>query len=353
MAPPSESTLEQLRLFQENALPGVLEHNAEAIFALDHDELKSFLDDLKTIKILRQTREELLKRFSAICPKYTPNLAKSRSNSSDAKHAYIQDILLLGNSIIAKSPVDYIGLVYNPIPEALEDYDLSSLGDNPVLKGILEKILKTSLESKQKVEQKVDYLEGKLLVVESENTELKDKVAILEARLGINDPSDNVRPTDSPGDIEIPSEPEMAETRPVKGVVKTANAFIGDIQAPCSSNDIQEHIKNNTTVSPKLSDITQIKIRGDNLAFRVTVPKNKLQEVISQTVWGEHIKAEPYDPNRSMKSRPAKGPVPKFQKKFPKKPKFQNRQPNKQSPLFQTNTPIRSSYDDLYLANKE
>ena len=70
--------------------------------------------------------------------------------------------------------------------------------------------------------------------------------------------------------------------------------------------DIQNHINSNTTVNPKTSDICKLKVRGENLAFKVTVPKNKLNEVIAKSIWDENITAELYNPQK-QKLRTPKG----------------------------------------------
>ena len=57
-----------------------------------------------------------------------------------------------------------------------------------------------------------------------------------------------------------------------------------------------------------MTDIHKLKVRGENLAFKVTVPKNKFHDVTAESVWGSAIRAELYNPKN--KSNPEKQKVP-------------------------------------------
>ena len=94
------------------------------------------------------------------------------------------------------------------------------------------------------------------------------------------------------------TEPVATIARPVIAAVETAYAFIGNIQSPCSAYDIQTHITSKTTLTTKLSDIQELDIKSDKLAFKVAVPKNKLNLLTNPSVWSKGIRAELYKPQK-------------------------------------------------------
>ena len=188
---------------------------------------------------------------------------------------------MLGNSIIAKNPVEQIDLVYTSIPIMIDEFDLSALNEQPALKATFEKIVQTSVDNKHKA----DTLEARVSKLEIEKGTLENRLAILEARLGLGDPNapGNVEPVNNVEEPQIieqvephiidvaepqiidhqqltPINPEPrpvkgVEPKPVVGVIKTTHAFIGNVQAPCSRYDIQQMVKNKTSVNLNMSDI--------------------------------------------------------------------------------------------------
>ena len=301
MATPLTIThVDQLVQVHHPSLPDIFVHNAECIFNSEHEKITEIIDP-KTPSVLNKIRAALLKRFAELVPKFSPDLANKVAVDTKNKHTFVQDIILLGCSIVAKAPVENIDLVYINVPEETADYDLSEL--QPGLKNVIDKLLQNAETNKREI-----------LSLKSETLSLKTEVAILKARLG--DPIEPIEPcisqidnNDQPAIDILPiieREPKLIEARPVKGAIKTTQAFIGGVLPPCSPFDIQSHIKKNTSVNPKISDIHKVEIRGEKLAFRVTVPKHKLHEVIADSVWDNHIIAEPYNPQK-QKSRTPKG----------------------------------------------
>ena len=279
--------------------------HAESIFTLNHEQITAILDN-RTCKTLNDIRQALLIRFSEVCPRFTVETARFRDHNSPNKDVIVQDILLLGNSIVNKGPVEHIELVYE-LDETVE-YDLD---DHSVLKQVVKDLLKNT-------KREMGSLKNEIMLLKNENMNLTNELTILKAQLCL-DESDEIEidcsETDKPvvPDLdnlpvsEEKTEPPKMNARPVKGVRKTANVFIGSVQSPCNKFDIQNNIKENTSVNPKISDIHALKVKGNNLAFRVTVPKDKLHEVISESVWDSYITAEIYDPQRPQKFRVPKG----------------------------------------------
>ena len=317
MAESSSFILDVLSKLKDKDLPDMFSKHAESIFILNHDEITAVLDQ-KTTKNLNNIRKALLVRFSELCHKYTPESVRYRAIETHNRLDFVQDILLLGNSIVNKGPVENIELVY----EVDNSLDL----DNPsAMKEIVKQLL-----------QCTKVLKDEVLQLKNENVNLSNELALLKTRLDLDEPDEieiDGSETDKP-DLheldELPvsenkTEPPKIKARPVKGVIKTANVFIGSVQSPCTKFDIQTNIQLNTSVNPKISDIHELKVRGNSLAFRVTVPKDKLHEVISESVWESHITAEIYDPQRPQKYHVPKGI--NSNKGSNRKPPFRNSRP--------------------------
>ena len=193
--------------------------------------------------------------------------------------------------------------------------------------------------------------------VRDENLALKDRVAILEVQIADLKAGANIQHSQSELSNEGKDEPDQIDDnidqdvteiprqpRQVIGAVRTAEVFIGRVAAPCSAYDIQNHIKKNTSVNPKISDIREIKVRGRNKAFRVNIPKDKLNEVIAESVWGSDITAERYDPNRPKSFNQPRGAKTNSHKTTNRDQPFrnQNRKPQSQyRPSYHGN--VRSS----------
>ena len=186
---------------------------------------------------------------------------------------------------------------------------------------------------------------------------LSHEVAMLKARIDIDDPNDHdIVQTDNDNDIlpvtvDLPSSENDSEPRPVRGAIKTTDVFIGDVLPPCSAVDIQNHIKTNTSVNPKMTDIQKLTVRGENLAFKVTVPKNKFHEVTSESVWGNAIRAESYNPQKQKKPRTPKGAKSNNRKRVNRNQTFRNQKPNSSRPneqIYHANDWPLSSRDQYY-----
>ena len=90
----------------------------------------------------------------------------------------------------------------------------------------------------------------------------------------------------------------------------------------------------------KPSDIQELDIKSDKLAFKIAVPKNKINVLISPSIWGKGIKAEMFNPRRPKMIQTPKGA----------KPNANRRVPNRyQKPFRDTNpTTYRPSYNHTW-----
>ena len=71
-----------------------------------------------------------------------------------------------------------------------------------------------------------------------------------------------------------------------------ASVFLGKVDPNIPKQNIRKHLRNKRNIDIKLSDIKELPTVGICNAFKITVPKNKLDLAI--TGWSGGIKAEPY-----------------------------------------------------------
>ena len=317
------TNIDQLPHIHDKGLPTTINHNYECIFNSNHEIVTKILDD-RTTSVLNDIREVQLIKFAELRPEFSVELAIPRNVVGKNKKSFVQDILLLGNSIVAKAPVDKVEeLVYN-LPKEADKFDLSN---QTGMKNALTYLLKITEEQKREI-----------CSLKNEKSMLRDELAILKARLGLENPNDHdIVQTDNDNDILpvtdiLPISEYEGEPRPVRGAIKTTDVFIGDVLPPCSAVDIQNHIKTNTTVNPKMTDIQKLKVRGENLAFKVTVPKIKFHEVTAESVWGNAIRAESYNPQKQNKPRTPKGAKSNNRKRVNRNQTFRNQNSNSRRP---------------------
>ena len=294
--------IDQLSQFSDQSLPLIYLHNVVCIFNSEHENLTKILDS-KTPTILMKIRQSQLIKVEELDSKFEAKHAHKRNVKTD-KHYIVQDILLLGKTLAVKSPVENLDQLVYAFPEETDELDTLDLSDPTVLKNTIKQLFKTTKDQKHEIG-----------LLKENRDALATEVAILKARMGLDDPNEEVSaqagkpipsvPNDLPeADEPQVSEPQVSEPRPIKGVVKTTNIFIGSIAPPCTTTDILDHIKGKTTFTPKLTDITKLKVRGENLAFKVSVPKNKVNEVLNKSTWDEGIIAELYNPQKQQLRMP-------------------------------------------------
>ena len=97
--------INQLSQCHNKGLPAIFHHNAECIFTSNHDDVTKILD-ARTTSVLDDIKKAQLIHFAELCPEFRVELAIPRNVVGRNKSSFVQDILLLGNSIVAKGPVD-------------------------------------------------------------------------------------------------------------------------------------------------------------------------------------------------------------------------------------------------------
>ena len=81
-------------------------------------------------------------------------------------------------------------------------------------------------------------------------------------------------------------------------IVHTAGIFLGNIDPRVTKQDIKKQISLNHKFEVKLSCIEKLPTRGINNAFKITVPKDKLD--LAMTGWKPRVKVEPYTLNKPL-----------------------------------------------------
>ena len=333
---------DQLTHLLVQSWPEVVTGSADSIFKLDHEHIKQILNN-KTTTQLSKIRVPLVKKFEEINPSYKADLARTRSAQHDPKEVFVNDILLLGTSIANKTPVEDIHLVYVSVPNETTGQNLTETTTLSELTEVVKHLLQTSETNKREI----GVLKNEIAALRNDKLSLSTEVAKLKAQLDIDDPSDLenspeldpsidlvdnevqpihsnltepvvaavARPVVAAVENELQSnltEPvatiarpiTAAVARPVIAAVETAYVFIGNIQSPCTAYDIQTHITSKTTLTTKLSDIQKLDIKSDKLAFKVAVPKNKLNLLTNPSVWSKGIRAELYKPQKPKGAKP-------------------------------------------------
>ena len=206
----------------------------------------------------------------------------------------------------------------------------------------LTEVVKHLLQTSETNTREIGVLKNEIVALRNDKLSLSNEVAKLKAQLNIDDPNDleNIPEIDLSLDLvdnEVQpihsnltepvaepvatvarpvvaavenerqsnvTEPVATVARPVIAAVETAYAFIGNIQSPCSAYDLQTHITSKTTLTTKLSDIQELNIKSDKLAFKVAVPKNKLNQLTNPSVWSKGIRAELYKPQKPKGAKP-------------------------------------------------
>ena len=337
--------LDFLNLITDEGYAKTFMHNLNAYFRYSIFDIPKILED-RDIEPLKELRESLLKTVSELFHEYAGKTAINRQN----RKLVISDIMALGKTAVFKKIDEKLDEAYKPEP-------ILNLSDP-------EEMIKFVMKLKTDQDAANISLRNANNTLKAENDELKTRLAICEANLGIytgsnhtellesqvpsdlgeqesdsDSDSDNssvqpqnssrikrtlrnakvIKASDHPVSVRAASNPV-----PVQAATKSTYAFIGNVRTDCTSESIFEHITENIKVPVKRTDIKELSIKSNTKAFMVTVPQGLLNKVISN--WPVNIKAEPYTlpkPKNSAR-RPAKG-TPKRQQKFRGSFKIPNR----------------------------
>ena len=90
----------------------------------------------------------------------------------------------------------------------------------------------------------------------------------------------------------IAKKKKSKKQNPLRAAPTYSSAFIGNVHTDITKQDIKEWICDEHSIETNLSEIEKLKTVGKSSAFKISVPKEKLQQTI--TGWPNGIKAEPF-----------------------------------------------------------
>ena len=155
--------------------------------------------------------------------------------------------------------------------------------------------------------QVVTQLRSDMQELKTEVLELRELCTQYRQQLGIetnlltqpNQP--DLHQSEQPSEMNVPGTPAKDETprhigalNPIRVVPRRKSCvFIGDLEPPFTKNDILKYTRDVINVPLIMSDIIELPTRSGSKAFKVSLPKNNLNQVI--TGWKRKgVKAEPY-----------------------------------------------------------
>ena len=262
----------------DKAFPDVFITNLDQIFNCGVKYIPNLLVG-RSKKILQQLRDNLV------------SLLKSKSTEFESKPAvlgrkrddFIKEIVLIGEKIARpNTSVDLSGIFK-------EAEDLSQ--NNQLIRVVTQ--LRLAMQE-----------------LKSEVVVLRELCARYEQQLGIennmlpqlnqpdqlqSDQPSEINPSGTSAEDETPmliGAPELCN--PIRVVPRRKSCvFIGDLEPPFTKNDILKYTRDVINVPLIMSDIIELPTRSGSKAFKVSLPKNKLNQVI--TGWKRKgVKAEPY-----------------------------------------------------------
>ena len=299
----------------------------------------------RKLALITKLRKELL---STVLTKF-PEFAEQTPLPHSTKDDKISDIIILGHALARPEGSNDLQNIFikETVPLSAGVSHLEALKDPDTLVAVVTQ-MKFELDAAKSDIETIKTENETLLI---KNEELKSRLVICEAKLGIVDKSketsvgkSEVSSSDSAEDTGDDSDTEVLQARKQKKIMKTKNskkslhevqivpleavseptfAFIGNAKLTCSRESIHEHITKNINLKIKLSDIQELPITCKMRAFKVAIPRKDLQQLISSD-WPIGIKVEPHDissHNMSAHKVPL-SQLPKGKKKFNKQWKF-------------------------------
>ena len=259
----------------DKAFPDVFITNLEQIFSCTVKDIPELLTS-RGRKILEQLRDNLI---SLLISKFSEFKSKSvvlGKNRDDI----IKEIVQIGEKIARPNT----------------SVDLSSMFKET-----------EDLSQNDQLIRVVTQLRSDMQELKSEVVELRKLCAHYKQQLGIevnlltqpNQP--DLLQSEQPSEINIPGTPAEDETpmhigapNPIRVIPRRKSCvFIGDLEPPFTKNDLLTYTRDVINVPLIMSDITELPTRSGSKAFKVSLPKNKLNQVI--TGWKRKgVKAEPY-----------------------------------------------------------
>ena len=307
--------------------------NLEKIFNSHVSDIPKIFKERK-LPITKELRFELLNKVATKFPDFENRVPLSRKLKDDV----VSDILKLGHALARPNIHNELESVYEtvvvsetlPVSNELNPEDLK---DTDTLVSVIMK-MRLDLDA---ATANILTLKGENNSLSNENNDLKLRLGICEASLGILDKSmetssskSSSSPESSSSDIGNDSDSDNHHARkpktlrkkvkknikftssknitceipslhkshvvPLAGGSVTTYAFIGGVSQACSRQSIKDHISN-IDLNVSLDDIQLLNTRRDLRAFKVAIPHSDLQKLMT-SVWPAGIKVERFDSSK-------------------------------------------------------
>ena len=271
--------------------------------------------DHKKLSVLNTLRETLLTYVAALLPDYTSK--QSRKGQDKAK--VIKDIIALSRSIVKAEPDADLEAVYKDSEPQLDltNHETSTMYIKQIKRKLDE--TKSELEATKSEFSEFKLEQSKMMEEISSLREIIRTLTIeqkLPSRPNRSDscPSDSseepdTSDTDSESDnsvLHLPNRTKKlrGQRKQLEGVPKKGFAYVGNVSEDCTPNDVHRHIRKNSKVKVEKSSIKEITKKGKTKAFKVTMDKCDVQELLTNTKWPKHVEVRPFTLPKTNGSKP-------------------------------------------------
>ena len=318
MATVSIKTANDLKHICDTSFPEVFIPNIGNIYAHTDKDIYTILDS-KSRTIIKDLWAKLI---SWLQEQYEPCKNRSPLACKQKKTEIIPEINLICRFLTASidnKPQLNLNCFFSP----QEEQPLNLTDHAVLIKCVRE--MKAELDSMKQMKSELDSLKLEVRenkdhcrILKAENVQLKTELRSCNATIdklkqneltheslheSINSDmtdSDDESVVSSVSDQEsIISESPIAKKKKksikqnqVRAAPVYSSAFIGNVHTDITTQDLREWISDEHNIAVNLSDIVKLNTVGKSNAFKISIPKEKLQQTI--TGWPSGIKAEPF-----------------------------------------------------------
>ena len=318
MATVSIKTANDLKHICDTSFPEVFIPNIGNIYAHTDKDIYSILDSKsKTI-----IKDLWIKLISWLQEQYEPCKNRSPLTCKSKKTEIIPEINLICRFLTASTdnkPKLDLNCFFFP----QEEQPMNFTDEAVLIKCVRQ--MKAELDSMKNIKSEFDSLKLEVRenkdhcrILKVENVQLRSQLrsciatidkfnqneltheSLHESINSVTNDSDNESVVSSVSDQEsIISESPIAKKKKksikqnqVRAAPVYSSAFIGNVHTDITTQDLREWISDEHNIAVNISDIVKLNTVGKSNAFKISVPKEKLQQTI--TGWPNGIKAEPF-----------------------------------------------------------
>ena len=310
---------DNLKHISEASFPEIFRDNLSDVYAHEDKDIGSILDSRKPATL----KELWSKLVSLLQERHEPCRDRSPLTCKDRKKDIIPEILLICRFLTTpttENPQIHLDSFFSVVsPPEEQPTTLAELIEVVTLMKTEMSLMKSEIVS-LKCEDQIN--KDQINILKSENVQLRSHI-----RTGLPVPSKckprdfthdtltegNTIPDGNNIESDIEANESEAENSDLESVtclsfpqkirkVKKLNlvraaptyasAFIGNVHPDITKQNIREWICDEHDIKVNISDIEQLTTVGKSNAFKISVPKHKLEKTI--TGWPDGIKAEPY-----------------------------------------------------------